>query len=150
MAQAAKNLPAVQETWAPSLGWEDPLEEEMATHSIILAWRIPWTEEPDRLQSMGPQRFEPLNLSFPNTVLYQLFSNLTPPSPVSLVARWLQRGTQRVFPRALLQQLGSGRVQARTQLHLTAAHCLPPNQLPRQLAFLKPNLVSYLGALSLF
>ena len=46
----------MQETQVPSLRWEDPLEEEMATHSSILAWRIPWTEEPDRLQSMGSQR----------------------------------------------------------------------------------------------
>ena len=46
---------AMRETWVPSLGWEDPLEEEMATHSIILAWRIPRTEEPDRPQSMGLQ-----------------------------------------------------------------------------------------------
>ena len=44
------------ETWVLSLGWEDPLEKEMATHSSILAWRIPWTEEPGRLQSMGSQR----------------------------------------------------------------------------------------------
>ena len=51
-----KNLPAVQETWVQSLGQEDPLEEEMATHFSILAWRIPWTEEPDWLQSMGLQR----------------------------------------------------------------------------------------------
>ena len=50
-----KNLLAVWEAWVPSLGWEDPLEEEMATHSIILAWRIPRTEEPDRPQSMGLQ-----------------------------------------------------------------------------------------------
>ena len=48
-AQVVKNLPAVQETWVQSLGWEDPLEEGMATHSSILAWRIPWTEEPGRL-----------------------------------------------------------------------------------------------------
>ena len=48
-----KNLPAVQETWVLSRGQEDPLEKEMATHSSILAWRIPWTEEPGRLQSMG-------------------------------------------------------------------------------------------------
>ena len=41
-----KNLPAMQDTWVQSLGWEDPLEKEMATHSSILAWRIPWTEEP--------------------------------------------------------------------------------------------------------
>ena len=51
IAQLAKNLPAVQETWVPSLGWEDPLEKETATHSNILAWRIPWTEEPRGLYS---------------------------------------------------------------------------------------------------
>ena len=50
-----KNPLAMQETWIPSLGWEDPLEECMATHSIILAWRIPWTEEPGGLESMGSQ-----------------------------------------------------------------------------------------------
>ena len=55
MAQQAKNLPAkqeTQETWVQSLGQEDPLEQEMATHSRILAWKIPWTEEPGGLQSM--------------------------------------------------------------------------------------------------
>ena len=51
-----KNPPAMQETWAQSLGQDDPLEEEMATHSSILAWEIPWTEEPGRLQSTGSQR----------------------------------------------------------------------------------------------
>ena len=56
MAQTVKNLPAMQETWVQSLGWEDPLEKEMATHSNILAWRIPWTEEPGGLQSKGLQR----------------------------------------------------------------------------------------------
>ena len=50
-----KNLPAMQETWVQSLGQEDPLEKGMATHSNILAWRIPWTEEPGRLQSIGLQ-----------------------------------------------------------------------------------------------
>ena len=45
VAQSVKNLPAVQETWVPPLGWEDPLEKGMATHSSILAWKIPWTEE---------------------------------------------------------------------------------------------------------
>ena len=53
-----KNLPAMQETWVQSLGWEGPLEEGMATHSSIPAWRIPWTEEPGGLQSIGPQRVE--------------------------------------------------------------------------------------------
>jgi len=57
-AQLVKNLPAMQETWVRSLGWEDPLEEGMATHSSILAWRIPWTEEPGGLQSMRSQRIE--------------------------------------------------------------------------------------------
>ena len=53
MAQTVKNLPATQETRVQSLGWEDPLEKEMATHSSIPAWRILWTEETGRLQSMG-------------------------------------------------------------------------------------------------
>ena len=56
VAQMVKNLPAVQETWVRFLGWEDPLEKGMATHSSILTWRIPWTEEPGGLQSMGSQR----------------------------------------------------------------------------------------------
>ena len=51
-----KNLPAMQENWVRSLGWEDPLEKEMATHSSILAWRIPWTEEPRGMQPTGSQR----------------------------------------------------------------------------------------------
>ena len=56
VAQIVKNLPAMQETWVLSLGWEDPLQKGMATHSSILAWRITWTEEPGGLQSMGSQR----------------------------------------------------------------------------------------------
>ena len=56
MAQQVKNPPARQETWIQSLGWEDPLEEVMATHSSILAGKIPWEEEPGGLQSMGLQR----------------------------------------------------------------------------------------------
>ena len=56
MAQTVKNLPAIQETQLRSPGQEDPLEKEMATHVSTLAWRIPWTEEPGRLQSMGSQR----------------------------------------------------------------------------------------------
>ena len=55
VAQSVKNLPAVQETQVLSLGWEDPLEKEMATHCSILAWKISWTEEPGGLQSMGSQ-----------------------------------------------------------------------------------------------
>ena len=56
VAQMAKRLPTMRETWVRSLGQEDVLEKEMATHSSILAWKIPWTEEPGRLQSMGSQR----------------------------------------------------------------------------------------------
>ena len=56
MVQTVKNLPAMQEIWVQSLGWEDTLEKGMATHSSILAWRIPLTEELGRLQSMGSQR----------------------------------------------------------------------------------------------
>ena len=59
MAQMVKNLPAMQETQVQSLGQEDSLEKGMATHSSILAWRIPWTEEPGGLQSMGSKRVPP-------------------------------------------------------------------------------------------
>ena len=55
LPQSVKNLPPMQETWVQLLGREDPLEKEMATHCSILAWRIPWTEEPGGLQSMGWQ-----------------------------------------------------------------------------------------------
>ena len=56
VAQRVKRLPTMQETWVQSLGQEDPLEKEMATHSSTLAWKIPWTEKPGRLQSVGSQR----------------------------------------------------------------------------------------------
>ena len=56
--QRVKNQPSVHETWVQSLGWEDPLEEGMAIHSSILAWRIPWIEEPGGLQSMGSQELD--------------------------------------------------------------------------------------------
>ena len=56
MAQLVKILSAMRETWLRSLGWGDPLEKGMATHSSILGWRIPWTEEPDGLQFIGLQR----------------------------------------------------------------------------------------------
>ena len=56
VAKTVKHLPAMWETWVQSLGREDPLEKEMATHSSTLAWKIPWTKEPGRLQSMGSQR----------------------------------------------------------------------------------------------
>ena len=57
VAQMVKRLSTMQETRVQSLGWEDPLEKEMAIHSSTIAWKIPWTEEPGRLQSLGLQRF---------------------------------------------------------------------------------------------
>ena len=56
MAQMVKRLSTMQETWVRALGWEDPLEKEMAVHSSTVAWKIPWTEKPGTLQSMGLQR----------------------------------------------------------------------------------------------
>ena len=56
VAQMVKRLSTMQETWVQSLDWEDPLEKEMAIHSSTIAWKIPWTEEPGRLQSIGSQR----------------------------------------------------------------------------------------------
>ena len=70
MAQKVKHLPAMQETWVWSLGWEDPLEKEMATHYSTLAWKIPWMEKPGRLQSMGLQsqtRLRHFTISLPLT-----------------------------------------------------------------------------------
>ena len=58
IAQSVKNLPVMQETWVRFLGGKDPLEKEMETHSSILGWRIPWTEEPGRLQSRGSQELD--------------------------------------------------------------------------------------------
>ena len=75
MAQRLKRLPAMQETWVRSLGQEDPLEKEMVTHSSILAWRIPWTEEPGGLQSTGSQRVGHDLSDFTNTIL--LFISMT-------------------------------------------------------------------------
>ena len=56
VAQTVKHLPAMRETWVPFLGWKDPLEKEMAIHSSTLAWKIPWTEELNKLQSMGSKK----------------------------------------------------------------------------------------------
>ena len=76
VVQMAKDLPAMWETWARSLGWEDPLEKGMATHPSILAWRIPWTEELGRLWSMRSQRarhiWVTLSLNFSHTQILEL------------------------------------------------------------------------------
>ena len=70
VAQRLKHLPAMWETQVPSLGWEDPLEKEMATHSSILAWRIPWTEEPGRLPVHGVAKSWTQLSNFTFTFLY--------------------------------------------------------------------------------
>ena len=67
MAQQVKNLPVMQEIWVQSLDQEDPLEEGMATHSGILTWRIPWTEEPGGLQSVGSQSWTQLKAMAPHS-----------------------------------------------------------------------------------
>ena len=72
-AQSLKNLPAVQETRVQSLGWKDPLEKEMATHSSTLAWKVSWTEEPGGLQFMGLQRVRHDQATNP----YYLHTNMT-------------------------------------------------------------------------
>ena len=89
MAHLVMNPPAMWETWVQSLGWEDPLEEEMATHSSILAWEIPWTEEPGGLQSMGLQRVRhELATEHRHTLMHNCvypgytFSKYTPLCPV--------------------------------------------------------------------
>ena len=73
-AQTVKHLPAMEETRVQSLGQEDPLEEGMATHASVLAWRIPWTEEPDGLQSMGSQRVK-------HDWVTNSFTSFLPPNP---------------------------------------------------------------------
>ena len=75
MAQMVKSLPAMWETWVRSLGQEDPLEKEMATHSSILAWKIPWREEPSWLQSMGSQRVR--HNSATSLLLFTFFESRT-------------------------------------------------------------------------
>ena len=77
MPQQLRNLPAMQESWVQSLGWEDPLEEEMATHSSILAWEIPWTEESVQLQSV---QFS--SVAQPCQTLYNPMDCRTPGFPV--------------------------------------------------------------------
>ena len=75
VAQMVKHLPMMQETWVRFLGGEDPLEKEMATHSTILVWRIPWTEKPGRMQSIGSQKVghDWRDLACRHTLMYILF-----------------------------------------------------------------------------
>ena len=79
MAHMVRNLPGMQETQVRSLGWEDPLEKEMAIYSSTIAWKIPWTEEPGRLQSMGSQRdtTERLHFTFFQKALFKVSVSFT-------------------------------------------------------------------------
>ena len=94
VAQTVKHLSTMQETWVRSLGWEDPLEKEMAIHSRTIAWKIPWTEEPGGLQSMGSQRVEHDWVSLTdkhdkyNRVYFLRKFNKLAPIPYTLSAMW--------------------------------------------------------------
>ena len=98
VAQMIKSLLAMQETWVPSQGREDPLEKEMATHSSILAWRNPWTKEPGRLQPMGSQRVRHdwATKTHPHTSCYKdkLGDNLPPYNSKEMVLRDLSQVVQ--------------------------------------------------------
>ena len=79
VAQTVKHMPTMQETRVQSLGWEDPLEKEMAPHSSVLAWKIPWTEEPGRLQFRGSQSWTRLsNFTFTFTFYHEAYRILIP------------------------------------------------------------------------
>ena len=102
MAQWLKNLPEMQETWVWSLGWEDPLEEGMATHSSILAWRIPWMEEPgeDPIQYMGSQNRTQLSM---HTGLLACFLSLE--ASLILTTICPCRGTSCLYMHVLMHSL---------------------------------------------
>ena len=76
MTQMVKNPPAMQKTWVPSLGWEDALEDDMATHASIPAWRIPWTEEPGGLNSIFIHNKTLLSIYIKNIYFKNLISNI--------------------------------------------------------------------------
>ena len=97
VVQRLKRLPAMWKTWVRSLGWEDPLEKEMATHSNILAWRIPWMEEISGLQSMGHKesdRTERLHFHFQSSIMNVLYLSLE-------VTFWV---SQKDFPKAVVSK----------------------------------------------
>ena len=93
MAQTLKNLPAMQETWVWSLGREVPLEKEMTTHSSILAWEIPWTEEPGRLQSMGSLRVRHDWVTSLSLFTFMRWTRKWQPTPVFLPGESQGRGS---------------------------------------------------------
>ena len=91
LTQSVKNLPAVQETWVWFLGQKDPLEKEMAIHSSILAWRIPWTEEPGGLQSMGSQESDTTEWLSLHYYYYTLAPEFSSIYECHLVRNWKEK-----------------------------------------------------------
>ena len=88
MAQMVRSLPAMQETWVRSLGWEDPLEKDRATHSSILAWKIPWTEEPGRLHSPWGRKGHDFTFTF-----FRKLTNLV----INRTGSYLSRKERKVY-----------------------------------------------------
>ena len=113
MAQTVKRLSTMQETWVGSLGWEDSLEKEMATHSCTLAWRIPWTEEPGKLQSTGSLSWTRLS-NFTFTFHFHALEKEM--ATHSSVLAWRIPGTEEPDG---LQSIGS---QSQTQLRWLSMH----------------------------
>ena len=111
VAQMVKNLPAMQETWVRSLGREDPLEEGMASHSNILAWRIPWTEEAGGLHSVGTKRagHNWTTNTFTSTVLSDGYSSLLTPLHILFVAQELNSFPGQISSSKPNQRLQKGR-----------------------------------------
>ena len=118
-----KNLTAIQETWVWSLGREDPLEKGMATHSSILAWRIPWTEEPGGLQSMGSQRVGHDWVTFTHTHTLVITPRTTlqnRPEGIAAAMSWA------AIPRRALPQ-SQELLSPNTELSSSAQNALPPD-----------------------
>ena len=131
VARRVKNLPAVQETWVQSLSWEDPLEKGMTTHSSILAWRIPWTEEPGGLQSMGLQGQTRLSdFHFPHV---QSTNSATLLYPQNISRRWpLLTTSQGKPPSSPLHRLPANSLFSTLQpCHCSAQHLPVASYLTR-------------------
>ena len=126
VAQMVKNLPAMQETWVRPLGWEDLLEKEMVTHSSILAWRIPWTEEPGGLQPMGLQRVRHDWVTNTHMVLIATLSTCVLAQPKRLTCRCV------------------GNVFFWTLVFCFVFFFLPEHTLKTSLYLLKPTIYTHL------
>ena len=136
VAQTVKHLPAMWETQVRFLGWEDPLEKEMAIHSSTLAWKIPWTEKPDRLQSVGSQRVGPdwatsLSFTFTVTLIGQKIKGTFPPAPYSKPKQ------EKCFKKMLKKFDQFTHQVIRHTFFLFSSKCMP---VPKLLLFYSMNL----------